>query len=468
MSKPSLRPVTCAKTFTFLLLALSTIGVSAAASKPSAPTSNWSGPTVISPALQPDPTRGSQLNDVAVNASGLTLAAWDQFTYNAGGTYTIGAAVQSGGRWSAPFTVSGTTGFSFSPRVAVGADGTMAVSWVYEDTSLTQKQIQVAVKPATASTWTTTTLAQSTLGGASTTEFVPIAIDSTGNLTAVWNLFNGTHLLVQSAMLPKGGTWSAPVTLSDPNVDARYPGLAVNARGDAAVVYSAWTASLATYAQVTSRTGANGAWSAPVTISETLSASVGYISAPRVALDGNGLATIVYQGSGIEGVRQLAPATWTSPASVLQVSNMYSYFLTLDLALDSSGNAVVATSIFDATINVDRASVWVSAGKPDGTWSPQQRLTDPAVPIDAYATQIAMSSDGSLALVGWIDHYHGTVQVAQLTSGKWGAAKTIGKGTAWSSFQEVLSLDVGSGSVARAIWKSAKSGTQIQATTYGR
>src|SRR5690349_970175 len=79
----------------------------------------WSGATAISPVSQPDPTRGSQLNDVAVNANGLAVAAWDQFTYAVGGPYTIGVAVQSGGRWGAPFTISGTTGFSISPKVAV-------------------------------------------------------------------------------------------------------------------------------------------------------------------------------------------------------------------------------------------------------------------------------------------------------------------------------------------------------------
>src|SRR5690349_21062359 len=91
---------------------------------------NWSSAVAVSPLCQPDPTRGAQLNDVAVNASGLAIAAWDQFTYATGGPYTVGVAIQSGGRWSAPFTISGTSGFSSSPKVAVGADGTLAVSWV--------------------------------------------------------------------------------------------------------------------------------------------------------------------------------------------------------------------------------------------------------------------------------------------------------------------------------------------------
>ena len=93
----------------------------------------WSGQSVISPTFQPDPTRGAQLNDVAVNLNGLTIAAWDQYTYYNGGGSTIGAAVQSDGRWAAPFTISGPTGYSMSPRVAVGADRTMAVSWTYQD-----------------------------------------------------------------------------------------------------------------------------------------------------------------------------------------------------------------------------------------------------------------------------------------------------------------------------------------------
>lgn len=63
-------------------------------------------------------------------------------------------------------------------------------------------------------------------------------------------------------------------------------------------------------------------------------------------------------------------------------------------------------------------------------------------------------------------HYHGTVRVSKLSGGIWGSANTIGRGTAWSSFQEVLGLDAGSGTVARAIWKNAKPGTETMAASY--
>ena len=433
------------------------------------PSNNWSGAVAISPLLQPDPTRGSQLQDLAVNANGQGIAAWDQFTYVGSGGASIGAAVQSGGKWGAPFTISRTDGFSMSPRVAVGADGTMAVSWTYQNSAGAAKQVQVAVKPAGATTWTTTTLAYPSVGGVSMTEFVPVAVDSFGNVTAVWLNWDGTRHLVQAAQL-KGQSWSAVKTLNGAE-DGLYPSLAVNARGDAAVVYSIspYSAYLTgTSAQYVFRGGPTGNWSTPTQISETIPSSVGYVQYPQVALDANGLATVIYSGYGIEAVRQRSDGTWATPQSILYTSTLSSSYTSFDLAMDDSGNAIAAASIFDATINVDRASIWVSRGTPDGKWSPQLRLTDPSVPIDAYAAQAAISPDGSLALVGWIDHYHGTVQVSKLTSGNWGAANTIGRGTAWASFQEVLALDAASSNVARANWKSAKSGTQVMATSYGR
>ena len=73
-----------------------------------------------------------------------------------------------------------------------------------------------------------------------------------------------------------------------------------------------------------------------------------------------------------------------------------------------------------------------------------------------------------MALVGWIDHYHGAMQVSKLSNGVWSAANTLGKGTAWASFQEVLSLDAASGTVARAIWKNAKTGTQTFSVNFGK
>lgn len=454
-----------------LALCLSTPSVGLGAKPTPAAGTGWSAATAISPVEQPDPTRGSQLDDVAVNPSGLAVAAWDQFTYATGGPYTIGAAVQSGGKWGAPFTISGTTGFSSSPRVAIGADGTMAVSWTYQDAVLPLKRVQVAVKASTAGGWNTTTLAEGTVGGVALTEFVPVAVDANGNVTAVWTMWDGIRHLVQAATKPKTGAWSAPVTVSGPTTDGISPALAVNARGDAGVAFSVSPYSsylTGTNAQYVARTGPAGTWSAPVVISETMPSSVGYVTSPRVAIDDNGFATAIYLAAGVEATRQLPSGSWSMPQVVVQASNQVSSYTSIDLGMDRYGDAVVGASIFDATIGVDRASVYVATGTASGGWTAQRRLTDPTASVDAYATRVAVSPDGGLALVGWIDHYHGTVQVSQLVAGTWGSATTIGRGTAFSSFQEVLGLGAASTTAARAVWKNAKSGTQTMAASYGR
>src|SRR4051812_7698725 len=127
---------------TLVVLPTFLVGISMAGAKaPATKGSGWSGAVAISPLLQPDPTRGSQLNDLAVNANGLAIAAWDQFAYSNGGSASIGAAGQSGGKWRAPFTISGVTGFSISPKVAGGAGGTMAGGWVDQNGARAQKKM---------------------------------------------------------------------------------------------------------------------------------------------------------------------------------------------------------------------------------------------------------------------------------------------------------------------------------------
>jgi len=207
---------------TSLMLAAAALSL-LAQTKKAAPGNGWSSAAAISPVGQPDPTRGSQLNDVAVSASGVAVAAWDQYTYNAGGAYSIGAAVQTGGKWGPPFTVSGTSGFSLNPKVAIGAEGTMAVSWVYQDRALTLQKMQVASKSPGAAAWTTATLAQGPIGGVAIVGFVPVGIDANGNITAAWTIWDGSRHIVQAATLPKGGTWSAPVILSGPTTDHSRP-----------------------------------------------------------------------------------------------------------------------------------------------------------------------------------------------------------------------------------------------------
>jgi len=69
-------------------------------------------------------------------------------------------------------------------KAAVGADGTIAVSWTYQDAALQSQKVQVAVKPVGSTVWTGYTLATFTPGGVAITRSVPVAVDASGNVSA--------------------------------------------------------------------------------------------------------------------------------------------------------------------------------------------------------------------------------------------------------------------------------------------
>lgn len=440
-------------------------------------TPRWGASIPVS-TLNPDPTRGSQLVDLATNPSGVTVAAWEQYTYSGSGSSSIGVAVETGGRWSGPTTVSpSATPFALVPSVAVSALGDLAVSWTAETSTTTTSPatalVQVAVRRAGSASWVTTTLDTEAMSGGQRTEAVPVAFDGVGNLTATWTWWDGSHNSVKAAGLPAGAGpsgWATPTVVSA-NVDAWSPSLAVDARGEAAVAYLGTTPTNSTaVAQLVSRAGAGGGWSpAPATVSETIDSSVGYVQVPKVVLDSAGRPTVMYRalGSGIEVNRPNPDGSWPVAGTMVIPQPVPGATLgSPDVAVDDNGNAFVVVSIFDPTINVDRASVWVNE-LVGGRWLGPQRLTDPAAGVDAYATRIAASSDGALVMVGWVDHFHGVVQSAAWTGSAWAAATTIGKGVAWAAFQDQFRLVVGSKTVARAAWKATtRQGLQVVAADY--
>src|SRR5438445_9713112 len=54
-----------------------------------------------------------------------------------------------------------------------------------------------------------------------------VAIDGSGNVTAVWTRSDGTNFRIQSASRTPSGPWSAAQTLSDPLQSASQPQIAV-------------------------------------------------------------------------------------------------------------------------------------------------------------------------------------------------------------------------------------------------
>ena len=224
------------------------------------------------------------------------------------------------------------------------------------------------------------------------------AIDGAGNAIVVWQQFDGTgtNTVVQAAIRPAGGAFGAPLALSAPGAAAVHPRVAMNAAGDAIVV---WERALVVQAAVRP---AGAGFSAPVDVS-----AAGLMSPlPRAALDGAGNATVVWTQAG--------PAGTTVQVATRPAGGAFSAAVDLSppgnassgqVAANGAGEAVAVWTHADAASNtIVQASTRPPGGEfsaPAGLSVAGQNAIDPHVAIDAAGDALAIWSrfDGSTRVV---------------------------------------------------------------------
>jgi len=429
----------------------------------SAHAAGWSTGTAVSPTGNPDPTRGAQTNSIAVNGTGLAVAAWDQFFYTNGGGSTVGVNVETNGRWGAPQTISTPGKFSYRARAAAGDDGTLIVAW-FSETS-TSRSIEVSIRETGQTLWSAPMeLASGSLAGSPAPGSVQLVMNHRGEAWAAWSIYDGAHDAVQVAYRPAGtGAFLKPQTVSTTGIDAVQPALAINARGDVGV---AWAGS--PYAMFSSPNvityryrSVGGDFGAAVEVLPIQNPYTGYLNSPLVCLDQSGVATVAWMGAGLQASRQIGPIAFDSPQTVSPLIPRASY-ITPGLACDEQGNATVVVAIFDATVGVQRAQLWANTRAANSSsWSGPVRLTgnNPRKTEDIAASSVAMTPGGSMTLISYVDHYNGLVGAIHRTASGWGNPYTVGKTSNVSSFAETVTAAANGTSAARIIWKT-KGGMQ--------
>ena len=110
--------------------------------------------------------------------------------------------------------------------------------------------------------WTTPVAISSTIS-----DQPDIAVDSTGNAVACWQGFDGSNYIIQSAVQPKGGSWSTLVTLSASGENAQDAEVDVDQKGNAVAIWSRYDGLNAIIQS--SQLPYGGSWSTPINISST-------------------------------------------------------------------------------------------------------------------------------------------------------------------------------------------------------
>ncbi|WP_245734496.1 PKD domain-containing protein [Nocardioides exalbidus] len=269
-----------------------------------------------------------------------------------------------------------------------------------------------------------------------------LAVDASGTTTAVWTQTNGTHYLVTTSQRPAGGSWSAPVTLSQAGQHAYTPQVEVDARGGAV---AAWYRSDGgrDRVQVTTRTP-DGAWS-PV---ETLSAAGQSANGVRVAIDDSGTAAVVWSRSDgatirIQASTHAVGGTWTTPVTLSEVGGDA---ISPAIAVDAGGTFTAAWTRYDGSYSLAQAS----SRPAGGDWSIPATLSEAG--HGAARPRVAAGQAGS-AVVVWTRSDGSNLRVqasSRQAGGPWSIATTLSKPGSDVFAGPIVGLDT-SGN-ASAVW----------------
>jgi hypothetical protein len=384
--------------------------------------SGWS-PEVVIAASQPSPTGGA----FAVNSAGNEL--WVAAPPVVGG-YLVQVAQRSfGGTWNPQTTIwSVTNGFISTPQnvsASIGANNTASAAW------LLGGSILIALR-STSGTWQAPVrIATSGSGAAGLVE----KSDAQGNGVAAWSEFTAAGSVVEAVTWTASGAFGSVVQLSGLGQSEFLPDLAVNDSGTAIVVWPQATTFGGSSYQVESATRpAGGSWSTATAVSPVIPQA----NSPRVALDGAGDATVVWEQSAtVNAATRTAGGAWGSP-TLIETANIVGPD---SVVSDATGNVTAVWAVSSPT----NGSVLVHAatrpaGSPWGTPASLGPCASTCVP------NLAASRDGSIAVVGWSPSGPSVNAAVRLGLGTW-SSSLVGASNAKLTY-----LVAGNGAFASAVW----------------
>ena len=226
---------------------------------------------------------------VGVDANGKSTVVWQRFD---GANNRIQArTMAANGTLGSTQTLVNTPQNASDPQVGVDADGQATVVWSGNDG--TTNRIQARTIAANGTLGTTQTLSTAGQNAADP----QVGVDADGQATVVWSGDDGSSTRIQARTIAADGTLGTTRKLSAAGQNASDPQVGVDADGQATVV---WSGNDGTNTRIQARTiAANGT----LGTTDTLSTAGKDAYAPQVAIDSNGVATVVWYRAAIEYAR---------------------------------------------------------------------------------------------------------------------------------------------------------------------
>jgi hypothetical protein len=310
--------------------------------------------------------------------------------------------------WSSPVGLPGSCGSSVAVNQAraMAAGGTFTAS----DGST---HVQVCTSP-NGSTWQATDLGQG--GNApSSGHRIAVAVTPAGQTVALWGNWpcSTCTAVLEAAVHPAGGSWSAPVTLST-NLDLSTGGLVIGVDSSGNVI-AGWVANGGDVTEAVLPAGSSN-WGAATTLSSGF--DQGQAHDISMAVNSGGSAIITFNGglNNLWAISGTISGGFSAPVLLASGtgSNHYHLVGTSQVALNNAGQAAVAWSVLDGHTGVLTRS-------PSGAWSTETVLTTRTVP--AITVSAAIDGAGNAIAV------FGSSYSWDLAGGRWQTAAALPSGS---------------------------------------
>jgi hypothetical protein len=361
------------------------------------------------------PATSSSSPQIAFNGQNIAYAVWKE----SGGGSTIQSRTFTGSGWESFNPTSNVIGAIVDhPQVAIDPLTSLPVA-VWESASATPDFTGIAESRGLSSTTWTTPPVLLSVGNDPNTLFPQLAFDSTGNALAVWQQYSvadmrwsiwSSRLLAAS---PPGNTWGTPVPVSIDSGQAVAPGA---------------------------------------------SDLTGHV---QIAIDTTGNALAVWQQSVADGTYtniwssrlpagSAAGSPWSTPV-MINTPNGHNAELP-QIAIDSSGNALVVWDQSDGTNTHIWANRYVAAGA--GTWGAAEGIGSNGAVSESQA-KIAFAANGQSMAV-WTEGHAGIFSNHYTPASGWETAGAIAGASSGAAFPQIAFDADGN---AMAVWEQLDSAT---------
>jgi PKD domain len=375
----------------------------------------WATPTWTGPAKLSVTGASAESPSIAVDASGDALSAWER-TDKETGNRVIEVASRPVGApaWGSPLTISSGAVEGTLPQVGLDAAGDGFAAWLSK--SGAEYSILVSTRAGLSGAWTKPVLLE-TLGMSVIEDAQPrLAVDAKGDAIVVWEHVKGPEAFVESSSRPAGATGWGPSQVAAEDAEPLHnPEVGLDSAGDATVVWEAKGASVRITAAARP---AAGSWGAGAPLSELGSNA----NVPRLAVAADGDAIAIWERFGEEegnmaeiieaSTRAGAAAAFSHAAKVTKIQPTRGEVAGQHVALDEHGDAVVTWSETNTT---NQDLIEASAGKiATDAWRAPVVLSSPGGNVEEEP-QVTVSPAGE-AVVVW-ERTDGADNIVEAASG---------------------------------------------------